>query len=1025
MKSSFSLYPKNQMPFDPAVFAHPSSEYRGAPFWSWNNRLNRDQLRRQIDVFKQMGMGGFHIHSRTGLDTEYMGQEFMDIVRDCADYAEAKGMLTWLYDEDRWPSGYGGGMVTSDPRFRGMRLRFTQSRREREGSRELLASYEVVLKDGRLAHYRRLAAGEEPSEGGTVWDAWVETVHSRNWYNYQTYVDTLNKAAIERFIETTHEVYARVLGERFGKSVPAIFTDEPQFSVETYALPSPLDSQDVFIPFTRDLPTTYEAAFHEKLDDFLPELIWDLPGEGVSTARYHYLDHITERFASAFADTLGEWCERHGLALTGHSHEDTLQGQTTGCGEAMRGYRAFQLPGIDLLGDHRDYQSAKQAQSACHQYGRSGVMSELYGVTGWHFDFVGHKEQGDWQAALGITVRVHHLAMVSMAGEAKRDYPASIGYQSPWFGEYPIVEDHFARLNTVLSRGRPGMRVAVIHPIESFWLCYAPLGRRIVEREEREKLFKELSERLLFGLIDFDFISEGLLPSQGPRVREKQLQVGEMSYEAVVVPSLRTIRSTTLKVLEEFAQAGGRVIFVGEIPGLVDARPSGRARHLAEKCAGIALTCGQALEALEGSRDVSVRLANDRPADSVLHQIRIEGGGRYVFFCNTDRIRAREGVTIRLRGECKVVRLDTLTGGREWLASRLEEGWTVLNWNFSACGSLLLSLEPGWQAGERPYVRENIAGTASPMGDPLPITLSEPNVLMLDQAQWRLDGERGDWRPAEEILRLDNLVRRALGLPDRTGEDAQPWANQSPAPVLAQLELRFFIESEVAVVNPLLALEHPSAARVFFNGVEVPAKPTGWWVDEAIETLRLPDFGPGRHELVVSLPFSRRTELESCYLLGDFGVVLLGRRARLSEPVRALAFGDWTRQGLPFYAGNVTYHHSWTAGADGRWSLRIPKFGGPVISVGLDEKRVGAIAFPPFEIDLGRLAAGAHTLEITVYGDRENSFGPLHRCKEAKCAGWVDAGTSPAAYRMKGDLWCYEYQVKPMGIITAPVLKRT
>ena len=27
-------------------------------------------------------------------------------------------MLTWLYDEDRWPSGYGGGYVTKDSRYR-------------------------------------------------------------------------------------------------------------------------------------------------------------------------------------------------------------------------------------------------------------------------------------------------------------------------------------------------------------------------------------------------------------------------------------------------------------------------------------------------------------------------------------------------------------------------------------------------------------------------------------------------------------------------------------------------------------------------------------------------------------------------------------------------------------------------------------------------------------------------------------------------------------------------------------------
>ena len=35
-----------------------------------------------------------------------------------------------------------------------------------------------------------------------------------------------------------------------------------------------------------------------------------------------------------------------------------------------------------------------------------------------------------------------------MAGEAKRDYPASIHYQSPWWKEYSYVEDHFASLTT-------------------------------------------------------------------------------------------------------------------------------------------------------------------------------------------------------------------------------------------------------------------------------------------------------------------------------------------------------------------------------------------------------------------------------------------------------------------------------------------------------------------------------------------------------------------------------------------------
>ena len=46
-------------------------------------------------------------------------------------------------------------------------------------------------------------------------------------------------------------------------------------------------------------------------------------------------------------------------------------------------------------------------------------MSELYGVTSWSFDFRRHKLQGDWQAALGITLRVPHLSWVSMKGGGK------------------------------------------------------------------------------------------------------------------------------------------------------------------------------------------------------------------------------------------------------------------------------------------------------------------------------------------------------------------------------------------------------------------------------------------------------------------------------------------------------------------------------------------------------------------------------------------------------------------------------
>jgi hypothetical protein len=601
MEKSHMLYPKNNTPeLDLTLFHHPTAEYRGAPFWSWNTRLDKEQLLRQIEVFKIMGMGGFHIHSRTGLATEYLGQMFMDMVKACLQKGQEEGMLTWLYDEDRWPSGFAGGLVTREPKFRARHLLFTcvpynghtrevqiggvKERYKRADNGLLLARYAVWLHNGYLAKYRRLTDNGEVPVDSTCWFAYLETALPSPWFNNQTYVDTLNKEAIQRFIEVTHERYAAVVGTSFGKDIPAIFTDEPQFTRKQHFKKAEGET-DLVIPWTGDFPETYQAVYEQDVLDVLPEIFWELPEKQASLARYRYHDHISARFASAFADTVGNWCDAHGLALTGHMMEEpTLSSQTCALGEAMRPYRSFALPGIDMLCDHHEYTTAKQAQSASHQYGRSGVLSELYGVTNWDFDFAGHKAQGDWQAALGVTVRVHHLSWVSMAGEAKRDYPASISYQSPWYCEYPLVEDHFARLNTVLTRGQAHVRVGVIHPIESFWLCFGPSEQTHLEQEERESNFAAITNWLLFGLIDFDFIAESLLPQLCPESTEAPLQVGAARYDCIIVPAMRTIRATTLTRLERFHAHGGQVIFAGEIPSLIDAVPSERVKEFARTC---------------------------------------------------------------------------------------------------------------------------------------------------------------------------------------------------------------------------------------------------------------------------------------------------------------------------------------------------------------------------------------------------------------------------------------------------------
>ena len=95
-----------------------------------------------------------------------------------------------------------------------------------------------------------------------------------------------------------------------------------------------------------------------------------------------------------------------------------------------------------------------------------------------------------------------------MNGEAKRDYPATFNYQIPWYKEYGYVEDHFARLNTALTRGKALCRVGVVHPVESYWLHWGAKENTEAIRAQMDERFQNLTAWLLRGMIDFDFISE-------------------------------------------------------------------------------------------------------------------------------------------------------------------------------------------------------------------------------------------------------------------------------------------------------------------------------------------------------------------------------------------------------------------------------------------------------------------------------------------------------------------------------------
>ena len=1025
------LYPKNKEPqLSEALFQNPGCEYRGTPFWAWNCQLQKDELLRQLEVMKKMGFGGAHMHVRTGMATPYLSDEHMELIKSCVEKCAQEDMLAWLYDEDRWPSGAAGGIVTKEERFRARYLLFTpepysddfreretydsSARGERSQNGYLLACFDVQLDDGGcLASARRI--GEEEPAQGTKWYAYVETPNPSPWYNGQTYVNTLDKAAMKRFIEVTYERYLETVGEDFGGRVPAIFTDEPQFPHKR-TLNFADDKTDVVIPWTDDLPDTFSAAYGEDLVAGIPELFWELP-QGVSTVRYHYHDHVCERFTQAFADQCGNWCQEHGLMLTGHMMEEpTLWSQTAALGEAMRSYRGFQLPGIDMLCNGVELTTAKQAQSAAHQFGREGVLSELYGVTSWAFDFRGHKFQGDWQAALGVTVRVPHLAWVSMKGEAKRDYPASINYQSPWWEHYSYIEDHFSRIHTAMTRGEPLVKVGVIHPVESYWLHFGPSEQTAGKRSQLDRDFQSLTDWLLNGGLDFDFISESLLPIQCEK-GGAPLRVGKMAYDAILVPGCETLRASTLERLEAFREMGGKLIFLGEAPKYVEALESRRGEDLWSRSQRIPFEKNALLEALEEVRLVDLRAENGSRTDGLIHQLRRDGESRWLFIahCRADYnpdIIPETKTRISLKGAWDVTRYDTLTGEICPLESTVRGGRTVLTYTLYDLDSLLLRFTPRkdlpvpTKEPEGPVIRRHS------LPDLVDYTLSEPNCYVLDKAEFALD--EGPWHASLELLQADNVLRGQLGWPSRQSSVAQPWTIQEEA-AEHTARLRFRVECRREIPGVTIALEDADVAEVFLNGQAVTAPVEGWYTDKSIGKRLLGDLREGTNEIEVRLPFGKRTNIEWCYLLGDFGVRVAGTYRELTAREEKLGFSDITGQGLAHYTGNLTYTQTLvTEGGDLR--ISVPHYEGAAVKAEIGG-RSGYIVLPPYRLTLKDIPAGQHELKLTLLGNRQNAFGPLHQANSQ--LKWI----GPDAWRTLGSWWTESYRLTPVGILTPPIIE--
>ncbi|MGN0779684.1 MAG: hypothetical protein ACI4MJ_11080 [Aristaeellaceae bacterium] len=483
------------MPMEQArqAFLHPGDAYSPLPFWFWNDELTEAELSRQIHDFHDKGVAGFVIHPRKGLPRSipYLSERYLHFVRFAVEEAAALHMRVVLYDEAMYPSGSAHGMVVREnPSYASRCLRMDVITAQAiPVTADILAVCAAQVAGGRVsdvealtpvmgiypapADGRVLLCFREGYSGGTI--RGVHEGEDDGEPDAPPSADLLNPSAVQAFIRLTHEVYWQAVGEHFGKTIIAMFTDEPDITGRNAA------------PGCR----AWTPGF---LADFLAQgcAVTDLPAlwldAGADTARVRqlYRRAVNHRMRASYYGQLSAWCQAHGIALTGHPAK----------GWDMGLLRDFQLPGQDVVwrfvgpgqGIHGpESVLAKCASDAARHLGRARNANECFGCCGpdgnqWAFSMDDMKWYMDWLFVRGTNLLYPHAFFYSLRDGRGDERPPDVGPGNLWWPWYGQIAQYMRRMCWLMTGGVNQARVAVLCQEDCLpWEVCVPLYEHQVE----------------------------------------------------------------------------------------------------------------------------------------------------------------------------------------------------------------------------------------------------------------------------------------------------------------------------------------------------------------------------------------------------------------------------------------------------------------------------------------------------------------------------------------------------------------
>jgi len=1040
--------------------ATPLDAYRPIPWWAWTGDLNEADLRAQLDTMQAQGLTEFFLFPIYGLEVPYLSAEYWAKVKWTLEECRRRGMKVWIYDEYNWPSGVCAGRVLRDhPEFVAESLRFRAAEVAPGGELRLpvppdeVAGAYVLDAAGNRRETGFLREGEgaawwnDTKETLIVWAFWIAPTICGQVYDrgstwnarVDRYLDVLNPAAVRAFLDSTYGAYHERFPEFYPETVPGYFTDEPR------AIYTP-HGEAAALPYTPDLFPDFQAQYGYDLRERLPQMVLNV-GD-YRQVRRDFWGWLADRFGTSFSAQLAGWCERHGVALTGHLvGEEYLTWHVSGVGDFYTALSPFQVPGIDLLenadgytyrfeslfyrtsdaepwGDKRKFHvDVKWPHGIVRHAGRREMMSEAFGVQDWGLNLQRQRMGTNYQVALGVTLFNDNSLVFSIA-DFRKTAIAGKHFTQPWWAHYRQWADYCARVAGLHAEGVPVADVGVLFPRTTLWAegDADTVGRWVREDPtHRHPLFRvqeclrAVTDALLRRQWPFDFLPEQALAAA--RVEGKQLVTAVETYRALIVPGATAWPADGWTRLVEFAEDGGFLLFVGDLPTLNLDESDDLAPQVAALLARpnvAALPYPPEAEDFEAALDAALEGRAERPlrlhgpgAREFVSSVRAFGEDRLYFVANMSW--ERQEVTVEL--DCSLLSDWEGQGpgedepqpgaGQPATVNRQSAMRGVEVWQPDPAERFRPAVEPtpgglrfdwAFEPNEAYFVTPLVAKEGLGEGRELPTMPLHRRPVIREKVLadgWTLSLEPGNILRLELDLRRDpdNVGWREGWFRDDSTEGWETSRNRRVEQPLDQREVGWYwvrarVQCGPGAAPRLLVVDTKDFLEAYVNGQEAPGLgrfPLWDQENQGFDVSGL--FREGGNLVTVrarTSPYydARVTAfpgvlnlLQPVALEGDFTVTSAGRPQALAAPSSSIGFnGSLTDQGYPHFASVATYATPFTLEEEPPLlTLDFPATRDSV-EVWLNGQKVATRPWPPYCVDLTpHVTVGENDLALKVH----------------------------------------------------------